>query len=749
MSVLVLASILPTLKRNHVIQFDRLVFKSAHATHAEFSTDSDLLLRVEAHAPGVFRIVAGRPDKLSEEKLTPRQKQRQGLTVARDELIGEMLTESLIDETGWRFTQGDVSLVLHNSPLGLSLYRGETRVLHTDEDFESPLVMEPEGDQPAHWSVMFDLPEGQPVYGLGESSGDFNRRGVEMVSDLRDFRYLPLAWNPQGWGIYANSLERVMHDPGTEENPNTYQIFIDGPVFDLFLIAGDVNEIFNQYSALTGRAGQPPLWAMGAWLEQQPGQTTQAFTEQAEALREAGYPLDVLSFAQPSAVLFQPDKLVLEWDGSRIDSARRTLAAFREKSFEVCVPSFPGVPRDSILFNDLEDRGWLLAAEDGSAYVFDGIAENGNVPFGLLDLTYKDAYSFWVERHYQMVGEGVAAFQSAFPIEIPDTVSARNGESGALLRQLYPLLLRRALFDAVSMNKTPTEGVVPSSDLVMAVQRMAWQKAPLPANDWDGLTQQLRQALSLQASGVVAVTHDLGNSAQLSGDAPLDAGLYLRMLGLAVFSAGFSFQATSALLPAAYPEPMQAKIQTLLELRYRLIPYINGIIEDAVRTGMPVQRMMALAYPDDAQAKAWDLQYMLGPALLVAPVLEPKTSVNVYLPQGDAWWDLNLNQRYEGGQVLTVECGLDSVPVFGREGHMLCLGPVIRHLGEFNSARILDEVWMFGMPVHNPVVMRNKIRVMQMQGSSYIKGLEGLKILQSDGLEVKRRGAEVRISRER
>ena len=80
---------------------------------------------------------------------------------------------------------------------------------------------------------------------------------------------------------------------------------------------------------------------------------------------------------------------------------------------------------------------------------------------------------------------------------------------------------------------------------------------------------------------------------------------------------------------------------------------------------------------------------------------------------------------------------------------MLCLGPISNHTGEFNSARILDEVWMFGMPLHNPVVMRNKIRVMQMQGSSYIKGLEGLKILPSEGLEVKRRGAEVRISRAR
>ena len=121
----------------------------------------------------------------------------------------------------------------------------------------------------------------------------------------------------------------------------------------------------------------------------------------------------------------------------------------------------------------------------------------------------------------------------------------------------------------------------------------------------------------------------------------------------------------------------------------------------------------------------------------------------MYLPEGDAWWDVHTSTRYEGGQLLHYQCDNHSIPVFGREGHILCLGPEILSLNDFNSARILDEVWMFGMPEHNPVVMRNKIRVMQMQGSSYIKGLEGLRILQSEGLEVKRRGAEVRISRER
>src|SRR3546814_10682821 len=55
--------------------------------------------------------------------------------------------------------------------------------------------------------------------------------------------------------------------------------------------------------------------------------------------------------------------------------------------------------------------------------------------------------------------------------------------------------------------------------------------------------------------------------------------------------------------------------RTWLQWRYRLIPYVLGAIEDSVRTGLPVQRSMALSFPHDPDAHDWDLQYLLGPAL--------------------------------------------------------------------------------------------------------------------------------------
>lgn len=730
-----------------MIQLDNLEFVSAHSAHAVFEMDSGLTLRIEAHAPGVFRLRCGPASKRDDEKLNARARARQELLLARPEAIGEMSTESLIQESGWRFVQGDITLQMHARPFRLALFRNEQLLLSTDSQFVSPFVAEVRNDQPESWGLMLGLPDNTPVYGLGETTGDFNRRGQEVVSDLPGFNYLPLAWSPQGWGLYVNTLGRVLHAPGIPDEPDTYQLFVEDGVFDLFLFASEPAEIFNQYSALTGRAGQPPLWAMGAWLAQQKGQDINEISNLAKAMREQGLPLDVLRLGNPSLIQFQQDKQALEWDVSRLDDARRYFAQLAEDQWYASVTTFPGVLSNTPLFADLEDRGWLLCNEEGLAQVFDGVPATDGQPFGLLDLTYKDAFLFWQERHAQLIEEGASAIECKLPVELPDSVSARNGESGPLLRTLYPLLLKKALFEAVSRNKIPAEGVVLNDSLGLGSQRTPWKQLECPGNDWDAMSQVLRSALSVQASGIVTQVHDIGNPQRLSG--PVDPEWYLRYLGLSVFSAGFALHANPALLPTAFDEKTQSQINTLLELRYRLIPYVLGIIEDSVRTGLPVQRMMALAFPNDARALEFDTQFMFGPALLVAPILEPGGQVVVYLPEGEAWWDLNTGWRYEGGQSISLSCALDSVPVFGREGHMLCLGPVLKHLGEFNTARILDEVWMFGMPLHNPVVMRNKIRVMQMQGSSYIKGLEGLRILQSEGLEVKRRGAEVRISRER
>ncbi len=718
-----------------------LKFVSANTSRVDFALGGgDLRFRIEAHAPGVFRLRCGEQRLLDPDKPTLRAQRHAELLLARQEAVGELSCQPLTDGAGWQIVQGDATLRLEAAAFDLQVLRADQPVL---ESLPGAFGAEGQGDERV-WRFGVALGEDEGLFGLGETQGDLDRRGIRLVSDDPAARMLPLAWSPRGWGLYVNTLDRVEHDVAADAD--AYCIRAAGARFDVFLFVGDPSEILNQYTALTGRAGQPGLWPMGVWLDQAPAQAAAASLRQIRGMREQGFALDALRLAPPAALGFQADKPIFEWS-QRLPDWREFSAACSGLDVHVAGASLPGVLRDTPLFAEWEDRGWLLAGEDGEAQIFPGEPVTDGREFALLDLTHKDVYRLWSERHAQAAEEGLAAPACRAQFDIPDTVQARGGESGAVLRTLYPHLARQALFDAVAGQKTPQEGVLPSRDLFPGAQRYAWQQGPDVDNDWDGYARTLRAALAVGNSGIAVQTHGLGCAGRPTDG--MDSELYLRWLAMCVFSANFSIQGHPALMPDAFDAATRELVAHWLRWRYRLVPYVSGIIEDAVRTGLPVQRSMAQAFPDDVQAHAWDTQYLLGPALLVAPVMGPGGRLEVYLPEGAAWWDLNTGWRYEGGTRLAMAPGLDTLPVFGREGHMLCLGPVAQHTGEINSARILDEVWMFGMPEHSPVVMRNKIRVMQMQGSSYIKGLEGLRILPSEGLEVKRRGAEVRISRAR
>lgn len=733
----------------HTNQLETVELLTARPSRIDFDAGDGLRLVVEAHAPGLFRLRFGTAQLFTDEKLSPRGKAIAEMLLARQEAVGEATVAPLDNAAGWRISQGDTALEVRTAPVSVALFRGDTQVLASELSEHTPGFGHnalDEADE-AVWTAGFALGAHERVYGLGETSGDLDRRNEEVVSDDPEHRALPLAWSPAGWGIYVNTVRRVQHALDVAPADGAYVITVDDTSLDLFLFAGEPAEVLNQYTALTGRAGQPVLWAMGAWMRQAEGEMPTQTAALVERMREQQLPLDAVSLALPAAWSFQSDKPLLEWDTSRFPDARQMLALFHKHNVHVCGAGFPGVLRHSPLFEELEDRGWLLTKDDGSAQVFDGGKISNGQPYGLLDLTHRDVYGMWVERHRQLVDDGLDAPACDAQLNIPEGVTARGGESGPALRTIYPLLARRALFDAVAGHKVPPEGVVPGTDLFPGAQRLPWQNGPFTTNDWQGLQHTLRTGLSIGASGLPVQVHAIGSAAAPLGT--MTPELYLRWLTFGVFSANFCLEGVEGLLPWAFGEETLAHARTWLQWRYRLIPYVLGAIEDAARTGLPVQRSMAMAFPADTHAHEWDMQYLLGPALLVAPIVQPGNQVRVYLPKGDAWWDMNTGHRYEGGTTWTVDCGLGQFPVFGREGHMLCLGPAAQHTGEFNSARILDEVWMFGMPVHNPVVMRNKIRVMQMQGSSYIKGLEGLRILPSEGLEVKRRGAEVRISRAR
>ena len=76
----------------------------------------------------------------------------------------------------------------------------------------------------------------------------------------------------------------------------------------------------------------------------------------------------------------------------------------------------------------------------------------------------------------------------------------------------------------------------------------------------------------------------------------------------------------------------------------------------------------------------WDVddQFMFGPDLLVAPVLEQGADDrSVYLPAGAKWTDAWTGASVPGGTVLTAGAPLERIPIFLRDGARLDIGVFI------------------------------------------------------------------------
>jgi alpha-D-xyloside xylohydrolase len=251
------------------------------------------------------------------------------------------------------------------------------------------------------------------------------------------------------------------------------------------------------------------------------------------------------------------------------------------------------------------------------------------------------------------------------------------------------------------------------------------------------MAASIRGGLCYGLSGVPYHATDVGG---FYGAEQPDAELYLRWTANAIFSSHFRYHGIGAREPWAFGEEAERVAKRLLAFRYRLIPYIAGAAERAARTGLPLMRAMPLAFPDDRAARAFELQYLFGEALLVAPITRPGGTVEVWFPAGEAWHDLETGERIEGGCSRMVTRTLEQLPAWGREGHVLCLGRAVQHTGEIDRRAPVEEVRVFGIPGHAPCVMGGAVTFGGEADGAWLRGVSAAQCRLSAGLAARDAG---------
>jgi alpha-D-xyloside xylohydrolase len=716
-------------------RLEKLELQSQTPEQVIFSTDAGPLT-VTSPGPGIFRLsfgVAGLKSKNSGD----------GLIVPQQEAAEQITTEQAAG--GFVLKTFFTELAIRGKPLTVSLtHRGRERLASVAKGQSKTPAFGHDAAQD-RWCVAFNLPEDHNVFGLGEQPEGLSRRGQAVVQQAHDGAagdtvvpgLVPLAWSPRGWGVLTVCHGAQRHAVGAAGAESAYLIEAGGETLDVFLFGGTPTDVLNSYTNLTGKPVAPPLWGLGTWISRSHYNNGAADAlESVKQLREHGIACDVVLLDdQPSLQVHA--RMGFDWNTARMPEPLKLLSAIRSHNMQPVAMETPRVAMDAPVLEELSVKSWLLRD------VIDDTT-------GLIDLTHPDAYAFWRDKHESRFKEGLAAVATQLDAPELEKLESARGGNGRRLANFYPRLFNRAAHEAA--QRFNGDGI--------DKRAMVWNCDPHPApfvgshrspvqhsthgSGWDGLAQAVRGGISAGQCAVTAFSTAVGGAGTVA-----DSELYVRWLAASVFFPHLHLAGVDTHAPWSFGAPTATLVKNWLKFRYRLIPYLMGAIEESSRNGLPLMRSMALAFPDDEPAHAHDMQFLCGPALLVAPITAPGGKVTVYFPRGERWHELATGNKFDGGSRYEFEYGLDSLPVFGREGHILCLGNECESTAEINTIRPAVEAWLFGLPAVDPCVTAVKVKVMQMQGNAYIKGLEGTKVLAAWGYEVSRRGAEVKVVKKR
>jgi alpha-glucosidase len=116
-------------------------------------------------------------------------------------------------------------------------------------------------------------------------------------------------------------------------------------------------------------------------------------------------------------------------------------------------------------------------------------------------------------------------------------------------------------------------------------------------------------------------------------------------------------------------------VREAIRLRYRLLPYLYATFLRASETGAPVQRPLVFDYQYDPTVRDLDDEYLLGPDLLVAPVVDAGvTARQLYLPPG-SWYDWHTGEMVGGSRFLLASTPMDRIPIYARGGAVIPMWP--------------------------------------------------------------------------
>lgn len=524
----------------------------------------------------------------------------------------------------------------------------------------------------------FEPNKGEEFYGLGhERINVFSKKGCTI--DLRHVNTkstIPYVYSSLGYGFLWN-----MPSTGTVElGMNRTRWNSDcAKTMDYVVIAGSPREASAKLADLTGHAPEMPDWALGFWQCRLRYEDQDTLLKVARRYKELGIPVSVIiidyfHWTEQGDYKFDPKY----WPDPKAMTKK-----LHDMGIKLMVSMWPTINENSENYNYMADRNMLLRTASGSNRVFDFYG-----PQAEIDPTSPDARKYvWQKLKENYIDNGVDLlwFDEAEPEIHPEhfdniVMYAGRGDECALI---YPYYYSQLVYDG--MKEMGRDDIVTLSRAAyLGAQKfgtLVWSGDIY--SSFESLTEQIKSGLNMAMCGLPWWNTDIGGFYGGNIESDYFRELIVRWFQYGLFcpvmrlhgSRDGHDRSRNIKEPTggdnelwSFGERDQKILTDIVNLRYRLIPYISAQMKIASETGAPVMRPMFFDFPDDPTCYRTGDQYMFGDDILFAPIsVQGQTSRRVYLPSGT--WTLTKDRTvYQGSQWVTVSAKLEEFIAFVRDG---------------------------------------------------------------------------------
>ncbi|MDR0950640.1 MAG: alpha-xylosidase [Candidatus Ancillula sp.] len=554
--------------------------------------------------------------------------------------------------------------------------------------------------RPTHYMrEMLNIDPDTKIYGTGERFTPFVKNGQSLriinmdggTGSEQSYKNIPfyLACKPglgdsDGlyYGVFINESQPIDLEIASE-NVDRVQFSTEGESLEYYIFAGDsVKEVLGKFNKFTGGGALPPAWTFGLWLSTSfctdyKEETVMKFID---GMFDRGIPLDVFHFDCFWMEGFEWCNFI--WDKESFPDPKGLIQRLHDKGLKVCVWINPYIGQKSPLFKVGKDNGYFIKHKDDSVWQWD-LWQAGNA---IVDFTNPEAVQWYQSLLKRLIDMGVDCFKTDFGERIPmHDAKFFDGSNPEGAHNFYTGIYNKAVFDLLKQEKGEGEAVLFARSATVGGQQFPVHWGGDNVSKYISMADTLRGGLSLLLSGFNFWSHDIGGFEDETAD-----DLYKRWTQFGLLSSHSRYHGNIQYrVPWLFGDEAVEVTKKFTKLKISLMPYLYPQAKKAVQEGIPLMRPVFMEFPNDPTTYTLDLEYMLGDAILVAPVFNKEGVVRFYLPKGK-WTRLVKDEGMDdvvesNGEWFEETHSFLSLPVFKREGYDVPQDLTLQRAGDYQE----------------------------------------------------------------